>query len=102
MTDCLPISLNMLKKHEKATIIRLFYRPFYTFAARKHIHPSTMKKILRVVSPNDYARYVDAPVLHPLVSVICYDEVSPFRHSLNNYGVYGLFIPIILPASSNA
>ena len=65
----------MLKKHEKATIIRLFYRPFYTFAARKHIHPSTMKKILRVVSPNDYARYVDAPVLHPLVSVICYDEV---------------------------
>ena len=51
-----------------------------------------MKKILRVVSPNDYARYVNAPVLHPLVSIISYDEVSPFRHSLNNYGVYGLFI----------
>ena len=51
-----------------------------------------MKKILRVDSPNDYARYVNAPVLHPLVSIISYDEVSPFRHSLNNYGVYGLFI----------
>ena len=51
-----------------------------------------MKKILRVDSSNDYARYVNAPVLHPLVSIISYDEVSPFRHSLNNYGVYGLFI----------
>lgn len=51
-----------------------------------------MKKILRVDSPNDYARFVDAPMLHPLVSIIHYDELAPFRHSLNNYGVYGLFI----------
>lgn len=51
-----------------------------------------MKNILKVDSPNDYARFVDAPVLHPLVSVIHYDELAPFRHSLNNYGVYGLFI----------
>jgi AraC-like DNA-binding protein len=35
---------------------------------------------------------VDAPVLHPLVSIIHFDELEPFRHSLNNYGVYGLFI----------
>lgn len=26
------------------------------------------------------------------MSVIHYDELEPFRHSLNNYGVYGLFI----------
>ena len=51
-----------------------------------------MKRILRVDSPNDYARCVDAPVLHPLVSIIHYDELEPFCHSLNNYGVYGLFI----------
>ena len=51
-----------------------------------------MKKILKVDSPNDYAHFVDAPVLHPLVSIIHYDELQPFRHSLNNYGVYGLFI----------
>lgn len=51
-----------------------------------------MKNILRVSDPNVYARYVHAPVLHPLVSVILYDEVSPIRSSLNNYGVYGLFI----------
>ena len=51
-----------------------------------------MKKILKVDSPNDYARFVDAPLLHPLISIIHYDELAPFRHSLNNYGVYGLFI----------
>ncbi len=51
-----------------------------------------MKNILKVDSPNDYARFVDAPVLHPLVSIIHYDELAPFRHSLNNFGVYGLFI----------
>ena len=51
-----------------------------------------MRKILKVDCPNDYARFVDAPVLHPLISIIHYDELAPFRHSLNNYGVYGLFI----------
>ena len=51
-----------------------------------------MRNILKVDCPNDYARFVDAPVLHPLVSIIHYDELPPFRHSLNNYGVYGLFI----------
>ena len=59
-----------------------------------------MRNILKVDCPNDYARFVDAPVLHPLISIIHYDELAPFRHSLNNpfrhslnnYGVYGLFI----------
>ena len=51
-----------------------------------------MDKILRVHSVNDYARYIGAPVLHPLVSVIHYDELEHCRHSLNNYDVYALFI----------
>ena len=51
-----------------------------------------MKNILKVDSPNDYARFVEAPELHPLMCIIHYDELPPFRHSLNNYGVYGLFI----------
>lgn len=50
------------------------------------------RKILRVDNPNVYAAYVGAPVLHPQLALISYDEVSPFRNSLNNYGVYGLFI----------
>lgn len=51
-----------------------------------------MKKILKIDNPNDYAQFVEAPMLHPLISIIHYDELAPFRHSLNNYGVYGLFI----------
>ena len=51
-----------------------------------------MEKILRVKHVNDYARYIGAPELHPLVSVIHYDELEHCRHSLNNYDVYGMFI----------
>ena len=51
-----------------------------------------MKTILKVDDPNVYAKYVGAPVVHPQLALISYDEVSPFRSSLNSYGVYGLFI----------
>lgn len=51
-----------------------------------------MEKILKVHNVNEYARYIGAPVLHDLVSVIHYDELEHCRHSLNNYDVYGLFI----------
>ena len=50
-----------------------------------------MSKILKVRNVNDYARYVGCVEQHPLVSVIDYAEVSPVRHSLNDYGVYGIF-----------
>ena len=51
-----------------------------------------MGQILKVHSVNDYANYIGAPVLHPLVSVIHYDELDHCRHSLNNYDVYAIFI----------
>ena len=51
-----------------------------------------MKKILDVREPNVYARFVGAQELHPLISVIHYDELGEVHSSLNNYGVYGLFI----------
>ncbi|MBR1569600.1 MAG: AraC family transcriptional regulator [Bacteroidales bacterium] len=51
-----------------------------------------MKNILQLSNPNVYASFVHAPVLHPLVSIVHYDEVSPIHTSLNNYGVYALFI----------
>src|SRR3712207_899101 len=51
-----------------------------------------MKKVLEVDSVNKYTEYIGAKVLHPLVSVIHYDELEHCRHSLNNYGVYGLFL----------
>lgn len=51
-----------------------------------------MEKVLEVRSVNDYARYVGAPALHPLVSVVHYDELEQCRHCLCEYGVYGLFL----------
>ena len=51
-----------------------------------------MAKILHIRSVNDYARYVGAPVLHELISVIHYDELTAMRHSLNSYEVYAMFL----------
>lgn len=51
-----------------------------------------MSKILKVRNPNDYSRYLGLAEQHPLVCIIDYEEVSPIRHSLNNYSVYGLFL----------
>lgn len=52
-----------------------------------------MAKILKVSRPADFSSYIGAPVSpHPLVCVIDYSELSRVPHSLNNYGVYGLFM----------
>lgn len=50
-----------------------------------------MSKIMKVKNVGDYSRYLGHTDRHPLVSVIDYAEVSPIRHSLNNYSVYGIF-----------
>lgn len=51
-----------------------------------------MSRILKVRNVNDYSSYLGRESQHPLVCVIDYAEVSPIRHSLNNYSVYGLFL----------
>ncbi|MDE6561846.1 MAG: helix-turn-helix domain-containing protein [Muribaculaceae bacterium] len=51
-----------------------------------------MSKILKVNRPSDYSAWVGQTDPHELISVINYSEVSPVRHSLNSYGVYGLFL----------
>lgn len=50
-----------------------------------------MTKILKVRKPSDYSSWVGQTDRHPLVSVIDYGKVSPVRHSLNDYSVYGIF-----------
>ncbi len=50
-----------------------------------------MSKILQVRNVGDYSRWVGHTDRHPLVSVIDYAAVSPVRHSLNHYSVYGIF-----------
>lgn len=51
-----------------------------------------MSKILKVRHPSDYSSWVGHTDRHSLVSVIDYREVSPIRHSLNDYDVYGIFL----------
>lgn len=51
-----------------------------------------MTNILKVSTPGDYLAYLGIESRHPLVGTIDFDAVSPIRSSLNNYGVYGLFM----------
>lgn len=51
-----------------------------------------MSKILKVSKPSDYSSWVGQTDSHDLISVIDYSAVSPVRHSLNYYEVYGLFL----------
>ena len=46
---------------------------------------------MKIQNVSDYSRYLGHIDQHSLVSVIDYAEVSPIRHSLNNYSVYGIF-----------
>ena len=50
-----------------------------------------MSKILKVKNVNDYCNWLGYESQHPQVCVIDYKEVSPIRHCLANYSVYGIF-----------
>lgn len=51
-----------------------------------------MPKILNVNKTSDYSGYHGLKDRHPLITVIDFSEISPIRHSLNKYGVYGVFV----------
>ena len=51
-----------------------------------------MPKILNLNKTSDYSGYHGLTDRHPLVTVIDFSEISPIRHSLNKYGVYGVFV----------
>ena len=63
----------------------------YLCIRKKGVIQDAMNKILKVRNVGDYSRWVGHTDRHPLVSVIDYAEVSPIRHSLNNYSIYGIF-----------
>lgn len=51
-----------------------------------------MNPDLYINKANDYAHDIGAPVYHPHVSVIHYDEVGEIRHTLNRINCYGIFL----------
>lgn len=67
--------------------ISLFFRKF---AYPKETAP--MAKILKVNRTSDYSGYHGLTDRHPLITVINFSEISPISHSLNRYGVYGVFV----------
>lgn len=65
-------------------------KKFCTFAVRRL--RTTMTIDLYINKANDYAQDIGAPVYHPHVSVIHYDEVGEIRHTLNRINCYGIFL----------
>lgn len=57
-----------------------------------------MQDLLIINTPNDYANDIGAPIYHPHVAVIHYDELGEIRHSLNRYNVYAFFAQRNFPA----
>lgn len=51
-----------------------------------------MPKILKVKNVSDFSSYFGVQDKHPLVSVIDFEKISPVPHTLNHYGVYGMFL----------
>lgn len=52
---------------------------------------NAMAKILKVKNVKDYSSWLGHTDSHQLVSIINYEKVSPVRHTLNDYSVYGIF-----------
>lgn len=65
-------------------------KKFCTFAVRRLRTAMTID--LYINKANDYAQDIGAPVYHPHVSVIHYDEVGEIRHTLNRINCYGIFL----------
>lgn len=62
---------------------------------------SIMKdQLLYINNANDLAVDVGAPVWHPMVSVVHFDELGQIRYSLNKLGVYAIFVQDNFPSGS--
>ena len=53
---------------------------------------SFMQLDLYINEANDYARDIGAPIYHPHVAIIHYDEAGEIRYTLNRFNVYGVFL----------
>lgn len=51
-----------------------------------------MEKFVHINNANDFAKEFGAPVLHPMVCVVHFDELGPIHHVLNKMGVYAIFV----------
>ncbi len=59
-----------------------------------------MKELVNINTANDFAREYGAPVWHPMVSVVHFDELGEIRHMLTKMGVYAIFVQDNFPTGA--
>ena len=87
----------MHKRTFRCAFIRQFNMVFSVISLKFRTFAPGMKLDLYINEANDYARDIGAPVYHPHVSVIHYDEVGEIRHTLNRTSCYGIFLQRAFP-----
>lgn len=60
----------------------------------------TMKELVNINTANDFAREFGAPVWHPMVSVVHFDELGEIHHRLNKMGVFAIFVQDNFPTGA--
>lgn len=59
-----------------------------------------MEKLVHINNANDFAKAFGAPVLHPMVSVVHFDELGAIHHLLTKMGVYAIFVQDNFPTGA--
>ena len=59
-----------------------------------------MKELVHINNANDFAREYGAPVLHPMVCVVHFDELGEIHHMLTKMGVYAIFVQDNFPTEA--
>ena len=59
-----------------------------------------MKELVHINNANDFAREFGAPVLHPMVCVVHFDELGKIHHMLTKMGVYAIFVQDNFPTEA--
>ena len=59
-----------------------------------------MKELVHINNANDFAKEFGAPVWHPMVSVVHFDELGEIRHKLTKMGVYAIFVQDNFPTGA--
>jgi AraC-like DNA-binding protein len=79
--------------------ISILFEEMIDFSRKIRTFEPAMTIDLYINEANDYAHDIGAPVYHPHVSVIHYDEVGEIRHTLNRFNCYGIFLQQEFPES---
>lgn len=59
-----------------------------------------MRELVHINNANDFAREFGAPVLHPMVCVVHFDELGKIHHMLTKMGVFAIFVQDNFPTGA--